>query len=227
MIEEKTNPDWISFLKQEEEKEYFKILTVKLAQESENYTILPKTTERLKVLTLSPDVIKVVIIGQDPYPTPGHANGLCFSVNDDITPLPKSLNNIFKELKKEYPDFNPKNGNLIHWFNQGVFLINTILTIRSGEPLSHKGIGWEIFTQNLIKYINECQKNIVFLLWGKNAHTFEKFIDASKNLILKTSHPSPLGYTKSGIDYTSFKDSNQFRETNQYLSSNNKGEIHW
>jgi len=227
MIDENFYPGWNSFIKQEKDKAYFKLLTDKLIQESTNHSILPNKEDRFKVLRLAPKDVKVVIIGQDPYPTPGHANGLCFSVNDTIFPLPKSLVNIFKEIKKEFPNFDPINGNLNHWFNQGVFLMNTILTISAGEPLSHKGIGWETFTENIIKYINQHQKNIVYLLWGKNAHAFEKLIDKNENLIIKTSHPSPLGFTKSGKDYLSFRDSNQFSETNNYLSSNNKEEIHW
>ena len=154
MIEENINSGWNSFIKQEKDKEYFKLLSDQLIQESINYTILPDKEDRFKVLRLAPTDVKVVIIGQDPYPTPGHANGLCFSVNENITPLPKSLNNIYKEIKKEYPNFNPVNGNLNHWFEQGVFLMNTILSIRSGEPLSHKGIGWELFTQNVISKWN-------------------------------------------------------------------------
>ena len=227
MIDDNINLGWKSFLECEKEKEYFKQLTTKLVQESINFSILPENEYILRVLSLAPSDIKVVIIGQDPYPSPGHANGLCFSVNDNISPLPKSLVNIFKEIKKEYPDFNPINGNLNCWFNQGIFLMNTILTIRAGESLSHKGIGWETFTQNIIKYINQYQKNIVYLLWGKNAHTFENLIDKNENLIIKTSHPSPLGYTKSGKDFISFRDSKQFSETNTYLSSNYKAEIHW
>ena len=216
-----------TFFRGEKQKEYYKSLTDRLIQETKSYTILPELKNRLKVFELSQTKVKVVIIGQDPYPTPGHASGLCFSVNENVSPLPKSLINIFKEIKKEYPDFNPKHGNLNHWLDQGVFLLNTILTIRAGEPLSHKGIGWEIFTENIIKHLNQNQKNIVFLLWGKNAHAYEKIIDKKNHLIIKTSHPSPLGYTKSGKDFCSFKDSNQFIETNRYLISNNKGEIHW
>ncbi|MFN5443966.1 MAG: uracil-DNA glycosylase [Crocinitomicaceae bacterium] len=223
----KAHLDWNTFLHEEQSKDYFKILKNTLEDEFDNHIILPEKDVILKVLELSPKNIKVVILGQDPYPTFGHANGLSFSVNNKVAPLPKSLSNIYKELKKEFPNFNPSNGNLEKWFEQGVFLLNTILTIRQGQPLSHKRIGWELFTINIIKYLQNQQKDIVYLLWGKNAHLYENYIDNSKNLIIKTSHPSPLGYTKSGIDFIPFKDSNQFRETNLYLSSNNKGEIHW
>lgn len=219
--------EWLPFIKEEKTKDYFKNLENKLLEEFESFEILPKKEFILKVLSLPPKNIKVVIIGQDPYPTLGHANGLSFSVNNQVLPLPKSLTNIFKELKKDYSNFNPTNGNLEKWYAQGVFLLNTILTIRQGQPLSHKGIGWEIFTENIIRYINKSQKNNVFLLWGKNAHSYERFINSSENLIIKTSHPSPLGYTKSGNDFISFKDSNQFIKVNQYLITNNRAEIHW
>lgn len=219
--------DWLPFIIEERSKEYFKNLEIKLKEEFDNYIILPEKEFILKVLKLSPKNIKIVILGQDPYPTFGHANGLCFSVNKKITPLPKSLSNIYKELKREFPNFDMKHGNLEKWFNQGVFLLNTILTLRQGQPLSHKGIGWEIFTENLIKYLQIHKQNIVYLLWGKNAHSISPLIDQTKNLVIKTSHPSPLGYTKSGKDFRSFRESNQFRETNLYLSSNNQEEIRW
>lgn len=224
---ENIHSDWGTFLENQKSKDYFQKLTTILEEESKKYNILPDKNVLFKALELSPSKIKVVILGQDPYPTLGHANGLCFSVNDCVSPLPKSLINIFKEIKRQYPDFNPKNGNLQHWFDQGVFLLNTILTLREGEPLSHKRYGWGIFTQNLINYLCTIEKNIVFLLWGKNAHLYESKIETSENLIIKTSHPSPLGYPKSGYDFKSFKDSNQFIEANNYLSLNNKKQIHW
>ena len=125
--------DWIPFIIEERSKEYFKNLEIKLKEEFNNYIILPEKEFILKVLKLSPKNIKIVILGQDPYPTFGHANGLCFSVNEKITPLPKSLSNIYKELKREFPNFDMKHGNLEKWFNQGVFLLNTILTLRQGQ----------------------------------------------------------------------------------------------
>lgn len=224
---ENIHSDWHDFLTIESKKPYFKNLTNQLITETKEHLILPAKENRLRVLGISLSEVKVVVIGQDPYPTPGHANGLCFSVDENVRPLPKSLINIFKEIKREYPEFNPENGDLSSWFNQGVFLINTLLTIRVGEPMSHKGLGWEEFTKNVIQYLVSKQKNIVFLLWGKHAHSYESIIPSSENLIIKTSHPSPLGYTKSGKDFISFQNSNQFTTVNQYLKSNNRNQILW
>jgi uracil-DNA glycosylase len=152
---------------------------------------------------------------------------LSFSVQPHVHPLPKSLHNIFKELTKEYPHYWFYNGNLAHWAEQGVFLLNTLLTVREGQPLSHKKIGWELFTSNVISYLSNRTKNCVFLLWGKEAHKFERLIADDQHLILKTSHPSPLGYTKSGKEFISFQNSGQFQQTNNYLIKNGRDEIKW
>jgi len=149
---------WEYFFQNESNKSYFKDLISILNNEYDNYQILPEKELIFKVFQLPITDIKVIIIGQDPYPTPGHANGIAFSVNENIK-LPKSLNNIFKEVKKDYPNFNKLNGDLSDWLNSGIFLINTILSIRSNEILSHKGIGWEIFTENLLDYIKNNTSN--------------------------------------------------------------------
>jgi uracil-DNA glycosylase len=224
---EHIHPEWHHFLKIESEKPYFKNLTTSLINETKQFQILPSKENRLRVFGLAPSEIKVVIIGQDPYPTPGHANGLCFSVDEKVHPLPKSLINIYKEIKRDYPDYNPSSGDLGHWFNQGVFLINTLLTLRAGEPMSHKGLGWETFTKNAIHHIATTQENVVYLLWGRHAHSYEEIIPKEKNLIIKTSHPSPLGVTKSGNDFAAFQESKQFSQTNHYLHVNNRSQIHW
>lgn len=224
---DKIDPTWKPFFGDQFNKTYFNDLMGKLDYEYDNYHILPKKDQVFRVFQLPIDQIKIVIIGQDPYPTPSHPNGLAFSVNEGVSPLPKSLKNIYKEIKKEYPDFDKLNGDLSSWFDQGVFLINTILSIRSKEILSHKDIGWNIFTDNLLSYLRENTHNLVFMLWGRNSHNFESKIDTSRNLIIKTSHPSPLGYSKTGTDFKSFKDSNQFIEANNYLKSVNKTEIAW
>ena len=224
---DKIDTTWKPFFDNQFNKTYFNNLIDKLDYEYDNYHILPKKDQVFRVFQLPIDQIKIVIIGQDPYPTPGHPNGLAFSVNEDVIPLPKSLKNIYKEIKKEYTDFNKSNGDLISWFYQGVFLINTILSIRSKEILSHKDIGWNTFTDNLLSYLRENTHNLVFMLWGKNSHNFESKIDTSKNIVIKTSHPSPLGYSKTGTYFKSFKDSNQFIEANNYLKSVNKTEIDW
>jgi uracil-DNA glycosylase len=221
------DPSWSSFFDQEKNENYFKSLIDFLEIESSQHTIFPQKELIFRVFELALPQIKVIIIGQDPYPTKGHANGLCFSVNPGITPLPKSLSNLYKELAIEYPEFLRMNGDLSDWFEQGVFLINTILTLREGEPLSHKNKGWETFTQNAIQYIQKNTINCVYLLWGKNAHRYDTLVDKNNNLIIKTSHPSPLGYTKSGTDFDAFKNSGQFRVTNKYLANNNMTQIIW
>ena len=218
---------WSSFFQKEKKETYFKSLIDFLEFENTNYTILPSIDSIFRVFQLPISEIKVVIIGQDPYPTKGHANGLCFSISPGVHPLPKSLNNIYKELYIEYPEILRMNGDLSDWFEQGVFLINTILTLREGEPLSHKNKGWEIFTQRVIQYIHNYTKHRVYLLWGKNAHLFNTIIDSNNNLVIKTSHPSPLGYTKSGSEFIAFKNSRQFITTNQYLENNNMTQIIW
>jgi uracil-DNA glycosylase len=218
---------WKTFFEAESQKEYFKKLLEAIEEKYAVTSVFPKKSEVFRVFEIPLNEIKVVILGQDPYPTYGYANGLSFSVNPDIFPYPKSLLHIFREIKREYPTFEPENGDLSRWQNQGVFLLNTLLTVEKGEPLSHKNIGWEIFTSNVIKYLTQKNKHVGYLLWGKNAHSFEKHIDPTENLLIKTSHPSPLGYTKSGKDFIAFKESGQFNTCNTYLKANKQVQISW
>ncbi len=221
------HPSWNSFINNEKNQPYFIDLINKLANKYQQTQVFPKKEEIFRVFESDLSEIKVVILGQDPYPTYGYANGLCFSVNPEIYPYPKSLLHIFREIKLEYPDFEPENGDLNRWKDQGVFLLNTLLTVEKGAPLSHKNIGWEKFTHRVITYLTDQHKNIVYLLWGKNAHTIEKQLNSKDNLILKTSHPSPLGYTKSGKDFKAFKNSGQFHQCNEYLIANKGQQILW
>jgi len=219
---------WKDFFQKEQSTPYFQQLISSIEEEYLNHSILPEKKAVFNAFQhCDPSNIKVVIIGQDPYPTKGHAHGLSFSVQPHVHPLPKSLHNIFKELTKEYPHYWFYNGNLAHWAEQGVFLLNTLLTVREGQPLSHKKIGWELFTSNVISYLSNRTKNCVFLLWGKEAHKFERLIADDQHLILKTSHPSPLGYTKSGKEFISFQNSGQFQQLNNYLIKNGRDEIKW
>ncbi len=219
---------WKDFFQKEQSTPYFQQLITSIEEEYLNHSILPEKKAIFNAFQFcDPSNIKVVIIGQDPYPTKGHAHGLSFSVQPHVHPLPKSLHNIFKELIKEYPHYWFYNGNLAHWAEQGVFLLNTLLTVREGQPLSHKKIGWELFTSNVISYLSNHTKHCVFLLWGKEAHKFESLIAHDQHLILKTSHPSPLGYTKNGKDFISFQNSGQFQLTNNYLKQNGRDEIKW
>lgn len=163
---------------------------------------------------------KVVIIGQDPYHNDNQAHGLAFSTLD--TKIPPSLKNIFKELNTDLNIHIPSHGNLTHWHNQGVLLLNTILTVRKNQPNSHKNKGWEQLTNNIISELNNTKQNLVFILWGSQAHKTEKLIDTTKHLILKSGHPSPLSANQG-----KWFNNKHFSKTNQYLIDNNITPIDW
>ncbi len=169
---------------------------------NEEYTkniIYPPKDDIFKVYRLLDlEKIRVVILGQDPYHTKGMADGIAFSVSNPESKMPPSLRNIFKEIKRDLGIVN-ENKDLSNWVNQGVFLLNTTLTVEEGKPASHSKYGWEHLTIETIRQISEQQKNVVFLLWGSYAQGFEKYIDTSKHTILKTSHPSPFS-VKRGFD---------------------------
>jgi uracil-DNA glycosylase len=163
---------------------------------------------------------KVVIIGQDPYHGHNQAHGLAFSTLD--TTIPPSLKNIFKELHNDLNIEIPNHGNLTKWHNQGVLLLNTILTVRKHQPLSHKNAGWEQFTNNIISELSNTKKNLVFILWGSQAHKMQKLIDSTKHLILKSGHPSPLSANQG-----KWFNNKHFSKTNQYLIENMITPIDW
>ena len=212
---------WYRLLKKEFSKDYFKKLRNFVIDEYSNKDILPPYNLIFNAFNLTKlEQIKVVIIGQDPYHGTGQANGLCFSVSNRQK-IPPSLRNIFKELKEDMNIEPPNNGSLNHWAKEGVLLLNSILTVESGKPNAHKSIGWETFTESVIKLISLKMNNIVFLLWGKYAHNKEILIDCKKHLILKASHPSPLS------SYRSFFGCKHFSKTNNYLINNGKKEIKW
>lgn len=167
------------------------------------------------------DALKVVILGQDPYPTKGHANGLCFSVAPDVRPLPKSLVNILKERKNDLALPDLKNGDLTHWAQQGVLLLNSVLSVEQGKPDSHRNWGWERFTDAVIEKIATEKENIVFILWGAKAQAKANQIDSSKHLILKAVHPSPLAAHRG------FFGCKHFSKTNAFLGMLGKPEIQW
>lgn len=168
------NSTWKSLLKDEFEKPYFQKLTQEVKKEYQSNLCLPKGDEIFKAFDACPfDQLKVVILGQDPYPTPGHAHGLCFSVQKEVKPFPKSLNNIFKEIESDLGQPIPENGNLDRWAHQGVFLLNTVLTVRAGQTNSHQHLGWQNFTDKVIQLISEKKENVVFLLWGSQAQKKE------------------------------------------------------
>lgn len=215
---------WNEILRSEFEKDYFLELVSKVKKNYLNNPgkIFPKGNEIFRAFDLCPyNEVKVVILGQDPYPTKGHAHGLCFSVNKSIKSLPKSLINIFKEIDSDIGGTNLKNGDLTNWSKQGVFLLNTILTVEEGRPESHKGMGWEIFTDQVIHQISQGRRDIVFMLWGAKAINKKQLIDSQRHLILESVHPSPLSA------YRGFFGNKHFSKTNTFLIERNKTPIVW
>lgn len=212
--------DWKNFIEKEINKDYFLEVLKFVNGQGKTHVIFPDATDLFACFHyFNIDETKVVIVGQDPYHTPGYANGLAFAVNQGVQ-IPKSLINIFKELKDDL-GIDKKDTELKDWAAQGVLLLNRVLTVNKGEPNSHKGHGWETFTDNVIKLINDRCKNVVFVLWGNNAQELKKYIDGSKHLVLCSSHPSPLGY------YRSFKGSKPFSKINAYLTQHGKKPIKW
>ncbi len=202
---------WKEIIKEEEQKEYYKSLIKFINDEYENKTIYPKKELIFNAFKLtSYENVKVVIIGQDPYHTPGYAMGLAFSVNDGIE-IPKSLVNVYKELCNELGIIAPNSGNLSKWAQNGVLLLNRILTVEKGKPLAHKNKGWEEFTSNILLKLNESPNKIVYLLFGNEAKQLSKLITNPNHLVLETSHPSPLGA------YKGFFGSGVFKQTIEYL----------
>ncbi|VTX76926.1 uracil-DNA glycosylase [Gemella haemolysans] len=183
-------------------------------------TIYPPKEQVFRVFDLPLKDIKVVILGQDPYHNPDQACGLSFSVNDGV-PLPKSLINIYKELHNDLGIKPAKTGNLESWFNQGVFLLNAVLTVEKNSPASHSKMGWENFTDYIIENISEKNENIVFVLWGTYARSKNKLIDSAKHKIIESAHPSPLSA------YRGFFGSKVFSQINSYLAENDRETINF
>ena len=183
-------------------------------------TIYPPKEQVFRVFDLPLKDIKVVILGQDPFHNPDQACGLSFSVNDGV-PLPKSLINIYKELHDDLGIKPAKTGNLESWFNQGVFLLNAVLTVEKNSPASHSKMGWENFTDYIIENISEKNENVVFVLWGAYARSKNKLIDPSKHKIIESAHPSPLSA------YRGFFGSKVFSQINSYLAKNGRGTINF
>jgi uracil-DNA glycosylase len=215
---------WYPILLDEFNAPYFQVLQEKVAQAYllSDHLIFPPQDQLFNAFEYCPwEDLHVVILGQDPYPTKGHANGLCFSVAADVRPLPKSLNNIFKERSSDLQLPDLPNGNLDHWARQGILLLNTVLTVQEGQPDSHKKWGWEQFTDAVIEKIATEKENIVFILWGAKAQAKASRIDSSKHLILKAVHPSPLAAHRG------FFGSKPFSKTNAFLRMLGKQEIQW
>ena len=217
----KINNDWKEILEEEFKKEYFLKLKEILEEEYKNYTVYPPKKDILNAFLLTPySEVKVVLLGQDPYHQRGQAHGLAFSVNYGIK-TPPSLVNMYKELHDDLGLYIPNNGFLEKWAKQGVLLLNTTLTVRDSQANSHSGLGWQTFTDNVIKSLNEREKPIIFILWGNNAKSKEKFIDTNKHYILKGVHPSPLSANKG------FFGCKHFSEANRILKNLGEKEIDW
>ena len=217
----KIEASWKNKLETEFSSSYFAELKLFLLSERLEQTVYPPGNQIFSAFSHTPfDAVKVVIVGQDPYHGPGQANGLCFSVAPGLK-LPPSLQNIYKEIENDIGLPMSKNGDLRSWANQGVFLLNTTLTVRAGSPASHHGKGWERFTDAAIKALSNEREGLVFLLWGKPAQSKEKLIDATKHFILKAAHPSPLSA------YNGFFGCRHFSKANKILLDLGKTPIHW
>ena len=214
-------PSWGEILKDEFEKDYFLRLIHFVRQEYSTYTCYPPGRLIFNAFQQTPiDQVKVVILGQDPYHGPGQAHGLCFSVQEG-TPFPPSRRNIFQEIQQETGAPIPTSGDLTRWARQGVFLLNTCLSVRQHQAFSHSNQGWETFTDAVISKISQHCNNVVFLLWGAPAGRKSSLIDSSRHLVLKSAHPSPLSA------YRGFFGNNHFTMCNNYLIQSGKEPIKW
>jgi uracil-DNA glycosylase len=218
----KLEPSWKSVLKDEFDKSYMLNLKAFLANEKKaGKTIFPRGEEYFAALNTTPfEQVKVVVIGQDPYHGPGQAHGLCFSVRPGVG-VPPSLMNIYKELKNDLGITPPGHGFLLEWAQQGVLLLNAVLTVQAGMAASHQGKGWEQFTDAIVHALNEKRQGLVFVLWGSYAQKKGAFIDRNKHFVIEGPHPSPLSAHRG------FMGSKPFSKINSYLKSTGQAEINW
>ncbi|WP_018628507.1 uracil-DNA glycosylase [Niabella aurantiaca] len=213
---------WKKELQDEFQKPYFESLAQHLKTEKQAGKIIyPAGKNIFNAFNTTPfDQVKVLLLGQDPYHGAGQAHGLCFSVQKGV-PLPPSLVNIYKELQADLGVPPAKSGDLTRWAQQGVFMLNASLTVRAGEPMSHSKIGWATFTDAVIRKVSQDKEHVVFILWGKFAQEKASLIDASKHLILRSAHPSPLSA------HNGFFGSRPFSKTNEYLAANGIDPVDW
>lgn len=213
--------DWLAPMEEEFKKPYYKKLYEKVKEEYQTRQVFPDANDIFNAFEFTPlSEVKVVILGQDPYHDVGQAHGLCFSVKPDVK-IPPSLVNIYQELHDDLGCFIPNNGYLVKWAKQGVMLLNTVLTVRAHSSNSHRGIGWEEFTDAAIRVLNEQDRPIVFILWGRPAQKKKAMLDNPKHLILEAPHPSPLS-ARGG-----FFGSRPFSKTNAFLEENGLTPIDW
>ncbi len=211
---------WQDFLQAEFNQPYFKKLSAFLHEAYQNSVVYPPKQQVFSAFTTNLNDVKVVILGQDPYHEPGQAHGLAFSVRENVK-IPPSLVNIYKEINSEYNTPIPKSGNLKRWQEQGVLLLNNVLTVEAHKAGSHRNQGWEDFTLHCVEYLSEKQPHLVFLLWGRDARSKAKLIDKKKHLVLESAHPSPLSA------YNGFFGNNHFRQCNDWLESQGLKPIDW
>jgi len=217
----KIGNDWDIMLRDEFDRPYFKQLENFLTEERARYEIYPPQEDVFNALRYSSfQDTKVVILGQDPYHEPGQAHGLCFSVNKGVT-IPPSLVNIYKEIENDLGIKMPGHGYLADWAKQGVLLLNTVLTVRRGQANSHKGKGWEIFTDRIVEILNERQKPMVFILWGANAKSKTELITNKEHMVITGAHPSPLSAWKG------FFGGRYFSKANRYLEITGQEPVDW
>ena len=221
MLTVEVGNSWDDFLQKEYTKLYYQKMDVFIEKEYSNKTIYPPEEDIFNAFKLTPlSDIKVVILGQDPYHEKNQAHGLAFSTPEG-NPIPRSLSNIFKEIRNEYGYKIPHSGCLDKWAKQGVFLLNTVLTGEEANANSHSGCGWQRFTDHVITKINKQNQPIVFMLWGKQAEKKKEFLNNPNHLVLVTSHPSPFSARRG------FLGSNHFKLANEFLRQNNVEEIDW
>ena len=215
------HPLWFEWLGDEVSQPYFRQLQARVQQASKGTTVFPPARDRYNALKLSPESVRVVVLGQDPYHAPNQAHGLSFSVRPGVR-IPPSLANIYKEVEREgYAPAAGRTGSLEEWSAQGVLLLNNVLTVESGKPGSHRGWGWERFTDAIVALLNERREGLVFLLWGKDAATKAQQVDRSRHLVLTSPHPSPYS-ANSG-----FFGNGHFKQANAWLRDHGHPEIRW
>ncbi len=213
--------EWMQALQGEFKKPYYRALYQKVGEEYSTHQVFPPADDIFNAFHLTPlDQVKVVILGQDPYHNDGQAHGLCFSVKKDVE-IPPSLVNIYQELHDDLGCYIPNNGCLEKWARQGVLLLNTVLTVRAHQANSHRGIGWEEFTDAAIRIVNELDRPIVYILWGRPAQQKKSMLYNPRHLILEAPHPSPLSA------YRGFFGSRPFSQTNQFLTEHGLTPIDW
>ena len=213
--------NWEELFRQEEQKEYYRKLMQFLDEEYAQKTIYPPREDVFTCFTSCPlQDVKVVILGQDPYHQPQQAHGLCFSVKKGV-PVPRSLKNIYRELKDDLGVDAPSHGCLLEWARQGVFLMNTVMTVREGEAYSHNKKGWEVFTDTVISVLNEQEQGIVFVLWGNHAQKKARLITGAQHRIIQSAHPSPLSASRG------FFGSKPFSTNNTCLKEMGRTPIDW